>query len=510
MIHTGVTMPIQTAQKDHDMKHTLRHHRFPYRLCAITLLLLCLSAQLQGCGPVQGEPAAALTEDRGGAADQPEDPQSGTGSSEKTSAPEDDTLSGEISKSESDTPSEEISTSESDTPSGEVSASEDGTLSEETSEDEDSPEEYDITCMALGDNLMHMGIIKTGLKEDGSCDFSFLFSTITDYLDRADIRMINQETVLAGNERGFSGFPRFNSPTEVGDAIADAGFNVVLHASNHTADQGCDGLISCAEFWENEHPEVLLTGITAEDRQSGESADGNIPLLTVKDVTFAILNYTYGPNAEILDQSLMGRLNMLCAYDPQSGRIDFTSLNPGVISDIKEAKQKADIVIVCPHWGTEYTASPSQYQRSFAAEMAEAGADLIIGTHPHVPQPIEWITSQDGRRTLCYYSLGNYASTQKQTICMLEEMAWIRFHVSEDGVSIDEDASGALPLVCHYTSGPVRFEGVYPLEDYTEEMAEAHGIRDYGGVILRLDELQQKAQEILGDMALSKSDILNP
>ncbi len=369
-------------------------------------------------------------------------------------------------------------------------------------------EEYDISLMALGDNLMHLGIVRTGRQEDGSYDFSFLFSGIAGYLEKADIRIINQETILAGNERGFSGFPYFNSPTEVGDAIADAGFNVVLHASNHAADQGLDGLLACARFWKEKHPEVLLTGIVEENPE--ESPQEDLPLLSVGGVTFAVLNYTYGPNAATLDSSLKGHLNLLCDCDPQTGAIDFTTLNPQVIQDIQNAKEKADIVIVCPHWGTEYTTTPSSYQKAFAAQMAQAGADLIIGTHPHAPQPVEWLEGADGRQTLCYYSLGNYVSTQKQAICMLEEMAWVTFHVTQDDVFIDGEKSGALPLVCHYTSGPVRLKGVYALEDYTEELAASHGISGYGGVALHLDFLQEKSQEILGEMLLQKADILSP
>ena len=96
--------------------------------------------------------------------------------------------------------------------------------------------------MAVGDNLMHMGIVASGRQEDGTYDYSMLFDGIRPFLDTADVKIINQETILGGNSRGFSGFPYFNSPTEVGDAIADAGFNVVLHASNHTADKKLDGL----------------------------------------------------------------------------------------------------------------------------------------------------------------------------------------------------------------------------------------------------------------------------
>ena len=361
--------------------------------------------------------------------------------------------------------------------------------------------EYDISLMAVGDNLMHMGVVYTGKQDDGTWDNSCLFEGITDFLENADIKIINQETILGGNERGFSGYPYFNSPTEVGDAIAKAGFNVVLHASNHSADQGTDGLIYCADFWDK-YPDILVTGIHADKEEAGE-----IPLLTIDDITFAILNYTYGPNMEVLPKSLEGHLELLCDYDPNTNRLDFTTLNPQVIADIEKAKELADIVIVCPHWGTEYVTEPSSYQQKFALQMTEAGADVIIGTHPHVVQPVEWITAENGNKSLCYYSLGNYVSTQKDGISMLEALAWVTFHVDENGVSISEENTGVIPLVCHYTSGPVRIENVYLLEDYTAEQASSHGIRSYGGVSLTLDDLNKWSEEILGDWVLDSSQL---
>ncbi len=368
-------------------------------------------------------------------------------------------------------------------------------------------QEYDITLLAVGDNLMHMGIIKTGQNENGGYDFSFLFDNIRDYLNAADIAVINQETILGGNELGFSGFPRFNSPTEVGDAIANAGFRVVLHASNHAADQGLNGILNCTAYWADSHPEILVTGITGD--QTADPAE-SLSLLQVGDITFAILNYTYGPNAETISKSLREHLNILCAYNEKTGRIDFTSLNPQVLEDIKAAEELADIVVVFPHWGTEYQKTPSSYQQKFAQEMTQAGADLIIGTHPHVPQPVEKITAENGNTSLCYYSLGNYVSTQKKPLCMLEEMAWITFHVTEEGVTLAEEQTGVLPLVCHYRSGPVRLENVYFLEDYTEEQAARHGIRSYGGETLRLSDLQAWCNEIIGSWVLKKSDIPLP
>lgn len=374
---------------------------------------------------------------------------------------------------------------------------------EPTSEPTPKPfQEYDITLMALGDNLMHMGIVYSGKQEDGSFDYSLLFEGISDLMGAADIRVINQETILGGNKLGFSGYPRFNSPTEVGDAIADAGFNVVLHATNHAADQGISGIENCISFWQSNHPDVLMVGILDD-----AEANTEIPLLEIQDKTFAILNYTYGTNSETLDKSLYGHVNMLCTYDESSGLIDFKTLNEKVITDIKAAKEIADVVIVFPHWGNEYQEEPSYYQEEFAKQMTEAGADLIIGAHPHVPQRVDWIDTDNGR-ALCYYSLGNYVSTQKTARSMLEEMAWVTFHVTEDSIEINEDKTGVIPLVCHYTSSPVRLKQVYLLEEYTDELARNHGIWNYGGVALTLEYLQQTSEEVFGDWIKYKSDVL--
>lgn len=361
--------------------------------------------------------------------------------------------------------------------------------------------EYNINLMMVGDNLMHMGIINTGAQEDGSYNYDFLFEGIEEYLEEAEIKMINQETILGGNELGFSGYPYFNSPTEVGDAIAEAGFNVVLHSSNHTADKKLVGILNCVDFWE-QYPEVLVAGI------HGEEESETIPLLEVEGVTFAVLNYAYAPNMESFPKEYEGHMDLLCDYNENSRLIDFTSLHEDVLADIAEAEEQADFVIVCPHWGTEYTTTPSRYQEKFAQQMTEAGADIIIGTHPHVVQPVEWIEAENGNRALCYYSLGNYVSTQKNALSMLEAMAWITIHVTEEGAYIEPKDTGVIPLVCHYSAMPVRMERVYLLEDYTEEQAASHGIKAYGGVDLWLSDLQGWSDEVFADWVLSAEQVL--
>ena len=379
------------------------------------------------------------------------------------------------------------------------------------------PEPVELHLLAVGDNLMHMGIVKSGLQEDGSYNFDFEFEDIAPFLDKADIAIINQETPLAGNQLGFSGYPAFNSPTEVGDAIAKAGFNVVLGATNHAYDQKLKGLISFADFFAENHPEVTLCGIhgtlpEADSDSVTEPPDafeaGRIKLLDVEGYTFAFLNYVYGPNIGSFPRELEGHLDILCAYDPKSRLLDFTTLNPQVIEDIALADKNADVVIVCPHWGTEYTAVPSKYQIAWAMQMTDAGADVIIGAHPHVVQPVEQITTETGHTSLVFYSLGNYVSTQKERRSMLEAMAWITFRDEGDGLRLVWDESGALGMINQYTAGPLRFNHIYLLEDYTDELAATHGIRSWGEGRLNLDDLHSWEQELFGDMKLDRKSVL--
>ena len=365
-------------------------------------------------------------------------------------------------------------------------------------------EEYDINLLAVGDNLMHMGLVNSGRQGDGTYNFDFLYEDIAPFLEISDISIINQETIMAGDDKGFSGFPYFNSPTAVADAIEKAGFNVVLQSSNHTIDQGLDGLLNAYKVWQ-EHPGVTVVGIHDDPNDLR-----NIPIMDVGGRKFAILNYTYGPNLGAVPSNIKGYMNILCATKEGSktGELDLTRLDPSVIEDIKKADDMADIVIVCPHWGTEYAIEPSKYQQEFARQMAQAGADVIIGAHPHVPEPVTMIETESGHKCLCYYSLGNYISTGQNGQSMLEGMAWVVFHVTENEVYVDEDKSGVLPLVMEYLSGSLRFEGVYPLEDFTDELASKHGIRSWGGVNLSVDKLKEWSSEIFGEWSISKDYIL--
>ena len=160
-----------------------------------------------------------------------------------------------------------------------------------------------------------------------------------------------------------------------------------------------------------------------------------------------------------------------------------------------------------------FTAAPSlehPFSRSYGVNLPSSLTTLLpLALEFSSYLPVEWITAENGNESLCYYSLGNYVSTQKNALSMLEGMAWLTFHVAEDGVSIERKTTGVIPLVCQYTSGPVRFENVYLLEEYTEELAASHGIRNYAGVVLHLEDLQKWSDEILGDFILTKDQALH-
>lgn len=355
-----------------------------------------------------------------------------------------------------------------------------------------------VRLMAVGDNIGHTGVFQAGMQSDGTNDYSVLYNNISEYLDACDLKIINQETILGGDEKGFSTYPNFNTPQAIGTAMVNAGFNVIQHASNHSLDMGQSGLLNCVDFWKTNHPDTLVLGIyeTAEEQ-------AQIPILEVNGIKFALLNYTYSHNASSFSRYAEGHLNMLCAYDADTRAIDFNTIHPKVLTDIAQAEILADFTIVLPHWGTEYTTTPTNQEINFAKQMTAAGADLIIGAHPHVIQPVEWVEAENGNRALCYYSLGNYTSVQDGVAQMLGGMANLTIIKDSTGTYIDEESIKAIPLVTHYVyptpTGYCIVEGTYLLNDYTEEMAANHGIRRAFSKTLTKEKLLSLATEVFGE-----------
>lgn len=335
---------------------------------------------------------------------------------------------------------------------------------------------YEVSFLAVGDNLVSDSVTRGALQEDGSYDFSQLFDELKSDIEAADIAVINQETILGGPEFEYTGYPNFNSPYEVGDSIIDAGFDVVLHATNHTYDMGLKGAENCLKYW-GSHPEIIMIGMN----ESEENAE-KITVIEKNNIRIALLNYTYGLNGNTPPKDKSYLIN--------------TMDKKRIAKDIQKAEEKADFTIVFPHWGVEYLHEPSEEQRELAEIMVENGADLIIGTHPHVLETIEWITSENGNQGLCYYSIGNYSSSQDKTSTMLGGMAKLTIRKKGEEVYIKDDA-GIVPIVTHYIWGTGRITKTYRLTEYNEELAKAHSINTVTDDF-SIDKLRKTAQTVVG------------
>ena len=343
--------------------------------------------------------------------------------------------------------------------------------------------------MAVGDNLFHDVLFRPG--EDGTfAHFEDYYEPVRHIIQSADVAFVNQETVFAGAERGFSSFPRFNTPIEAGLALIAAGFNVVNHANNHTMDMGERGAVATLDFWDA-HPEVAMIGLyrSREDRDAPTIRE-------VNGIRVGWLAYTYGLNGLPLPAS---RPYMVPLIDDDVIESEIAAIRPLV-----------DFLAVSIHWGYEYRHEPNAEQRRLAALMANLGVDLIIGHHPHVLQPMEFLPreGEDGtlteNATLVVYSLGNFLSAQHDNNTLLGGLLFVEVRM-EDGKVTMRDA-GILPLVTHYELGFVNFR-VFPLFDYTEELAAVHRNRvraDLGRANIGVGYFRDLAQRVLGDSKLDR------
>lgn len=311
-----------------------------------------------------------------------------------------------------------------------------------------------VTIAAVGDNLIHNTLIAAGEQEDGSLDYTSLYANIKPDIEKADIAVIDQETVLGGSSFEYTGYPVFNSPWEVGDAAIDAGFDIFACANNHIMDKGWAGIEKEIEYFSDK--KVVQLGVNADER-----AYNQITYYEKNGITFSLLNYTYGTNGIPLPEDKPWCVNLL--------------EKEKVTADIKEARANSDVVIVFPHWGTENSHDISDYQREYVKLFSDLGVDIVIGCHPHVLQPVEWVTNDStGKKMLVYYSLGNFISHQIELDQLCGGIAQIT--VEKHGDEIEISSAKLVPIVCHYNrgdNGKFKFD-VYKLGDYSNDLAATH------------------------------------
>jgi len=242
----------------------------------------------------------------------------------------------------------------------------------------------------IGDILIHDWVYNDA-KTNNGYDFNPMFESVHSILQKPDFLIANQESIPGGSEIGITSYPSFNSPHEVVDALMNAGVDMVTTANNHSLDKGERGILSAIDYYEKKKLPYTGTYKSPEDK-------ANMRVMTVNGIRIAVLSYATHFNGIRIPQ---GKEYLVSQLEPKQ-----------VVADINEAKTKSDLVLLALHWGDEYIRQPNQIQQDQAAEFLDAGADIILGHHPHVLQPMEWVKKPDGKKGLIVYSLGNFLSGQ--------------------------------------------------------------------------------------------------
>ncbi|WP_170839920.1 CapA family protein [Lihuaxuella thermophila] len=263
---------------------------------------------------------------------------------------------------------------------------------------------------AFGDIMMHMPQIRAGMQPDGSYDFRPFFKEIKPYLRTADLAIGNLETTLAGKSKPYSGYPRFNSPDELLDALSDAGVDIVSTANNHALDTGEKGVIRTYQRIKQKGIQATGTSPSPKIRQAA--------YLKKNGIILAFLAYTQSTNGLPVPKDKPYLINLI---DREQ-----------IAKDIKRARQQgADFVCVSLHFGIEYQRRPDAFQIQTARQVLANGADIVLGSHPHVLQPIEKIR-MNGKEKWIVYSLGNFISNQAGPFT--DEGVILYFDVAKDPV----------------------------------------------------------------------------
>ncbi|MDR2715578.1 MAG: CapA family protein [Coriobacteriaceae bacterium] len=316
-------------------------------------------------------------------------------------------------------------------------------------------DESRVSFVAVGDNLPDDVIgtyadSQSGETGDGLYDYRPIYRAIKPYIQKADLAYINFETHAGGDEIGPRGWPSFNTTDAMVDAICDTGFNLIASATNHSYDWGQEAIEHSIALWKDKPVVYAGTALTPEEAYSIKPFEKN-------GIVFTFLNYTYGING--YDEA-----------DIPSHTVNYAT-EDRVRGDLAQARALSDIVIVAMHWGTENQSEPDEGQLYWAQLLADGGADLVLGSHPHVIGPLAWVEGAGGNRTLVAYSLGDFLSRYDtpNPINELEGMLRCDFVKSADGTRIEK--IHWTPLVNHSEEGNYR---IYALKDYTPSLAARH------------------------------------
>lgn len=339
------------------------------------------------------------------------------------------------------------------------------------------PEPVTVRLKAVGDNLIHSSIYEQAYKRSGGngYDYDAAYENVKDLFSDADIASINQESIIAP-AFGPSTYPMFNATPELGDLMLEMGFDVFNLANNHCLDKGEAGVYSSLDYWA-ERPEAVTTGVYRNQEDFEK-----IRTMEAQGVTFSFIGITELTNGLYLPAG--------------SEAVILLGSDEDVIQErIQKAKEISDVCVVNIHWGNEYTHTPTDRQRELAQKMSQWGADIILGHHPHVIQPIEYLEREDGSQTLVAYSLGNFISAQDSAARMIGGMLDVDITKDFESESISITRCEFVPIITHFDRGFAN-NRLYPFSQYTEELAASHGVRAYSPEFSR-DYILKTVQNVI-------------
>ena len=323
------------------------------------------------------------------------------------------------------------------------------------------PEPSVVRLMAVGDNLIHNSIYQQAQKRAGGTgyDFRFAYDGVRELLAEADLSVINQETPVAGAIAPPASFPMFNSPVELGDEVYNLGFRAINLSNNHMLDQWSRGVLASLDYWESK-PGVVTSGAYRNEEDFKKPR-----VLEVNGITFGFVSATYNFNGLQLPSGSELVLPLLEEEDR-------------IRAAVEAAGAAADVVVASMHWGVENSRTVIDAQRGLARKLADWGADIIIGTHPHVLQGMEWLDrpAEQGGNVFVAYSLGNFISAQSQPAQVIGGI--LELYVTKDNQTgnITVAKPRFMPVITQYGGGFSNLH-VVPWSKYTPEMANSHGVR---------------------------------
>lgn len=361
------------------------------------------------------------------------------------------------------------------------------TGSEQADSSESLPDKQ-VSFVAVGDNLIHSPIYKDAQKEENAYDFKPIYQFVEEDIQQADLAFINQETILGGVQLGLSGYPAFNTPEDMAEDLHDLGFDLVNGGTNHSLDKGTKGITNALQTWA-QYPDILFTGIFDSQEKRDE-----VPTIEQNGITFSLLSYTYGTNG----------------IEPQHSYLVNYFDEDQINQDIKKAKSVSDVVLISAHWGDEHAFEPNDFQKKYAQVFADAGADVVIGTHSHTIQPIEWVEGKEGNETLVAYSLGNFLAATTSNKNLLGGM--LSFDVTEEEDDKVVENVHWTPTVVYYATGENndldkrRDFMIYPLKDYTEEIAQHHALANEDGEDVSPEYFEQLTEKMIDARYLTPAE----